>query len=62
MDDAHLIAAARHVENCPVAARMVERAEHWHWSSGRSCPLGILGKHAITRRNRRQKSHAPSIH
>ena len=31
MDDAHLIAAVRYVENNPVAAKMVERAEDWRW-------------------------------
>jgi putative transposase len=36
MDDRHLIAAVRYVENNPVAARMVERAEEWRWSSARS--------------------------
>lgn len=36
MDDAHLIAAVRYVENNPVAARMVARAEEWPWSSARS--------------------------
>ena len=36
MDDAHLIAAVRYVENNPVAARMVARAEDWPWSSARS--------------------------
>ena len=36
MDDAHLIAAIRYVENNPVAARIVERAEDWPWSSARS--------------------------
>lgn len=36
MDDAHLMAAVRYVENNPVAARMVDRAEHWPWSSARS--------------------------
>jgi putative transposase len=36
MDDGHLIAAVRYVENNPVAARMVERAEDWRWSSARS--------------------------
>ncbi len=29
MDDAHLLAAIRYVENNPVAAGMVERAENW---------------------------------
>lgn len=36
MDDAHLIAAARYVENNPVKAGLVENAEDWHWSSARS--------------------------
>lgn len=33
MDEAHLMAAVRYVENNPVAARMVERAGQWKWSS-----------------------------
>ena len=40
MDDAHLIAAVRYVENNPVAARMVARAEAWRWSSARSHVAG----------------------
>lgn len=36
MDDPHLMAAVRYVENNPVAARMVARAENWPWSSARS--------------------------
>ena len=36
MDDAHLMAAVRYVENNPVAAGMLERAEDWRWSSARS--------------------------
>jgi putative transposase len=36
MDDAHLVAAVRYVENNPVAARIVARAEDWRWSSARS--------------------------
>ena len=36
MDDAHLLAALRYVENNPVAARLVEQAEDWPWSSARS--------------------------
>jgi putative transposase len=36
MDDSHVIAAVRYVENNPVAARMVDRAENWPWSSARS--------------------------
>lgn len=41
MDDAHLIAAARYVENNPVKAGMVENAEDWRWSSARSHVLNI---------------------
>lgn len=36
MDDAHLIAAVRYVENNPVAAGMARRAEDWAWSSAAS--------------------------
>lgn len=36
MDKAHLMAAVRYVENNPVAAKMVERAEDYRWSSARS--------------------------
>jgi putative transposase len=36
MDDAHLIAAVRYVENNPVAARLVKEAGDWRWSSARS--------------------------
>jgi putative transposase len=36
MDEAHLMAAVRYVENNPVAAGMVSRAEEWRWSSARS--------------------------
>jgi putative transposase len=36
MDDAHLMVAVRYVENNPVAAQMVARAEEWRWSSARS--------------------------
>ena len=36
MYDAHLMAAVRYVENNPVAAGMLERAEDWRWSSARS--------------------------
>ena len=57
MDDAHLMAAMRYVENNPVAAKMVYVAEDWQWSSarshiaGRRCPddpltdVAALGKH-----------------
>ena len=36
MDDAHLMVAARYIENNPVAAKMVARAEDWPWSSARA--------------------------
>lgn len=46
MDDAHLMVAARYVENNPVAAGMVSRAEDWPWSSARA-HLG-LGEDGLT--------------
>jgi putative transposase len=36
MDDAHLMAATRYVENNPVAAGLVGCAEAWPWSSARA--------------------------
>jgi putative transposase len=36
MDDAHLMVALRYVENNPVKAGMVARAEDWRWSSARA--------------------------
>jgi putative transposase len=33
MDDAHLLACARYVEQNPVRARLVSRAQDWPWSS-----------------------------
>ncbi len=36
MDDAHLMRAIRYVENNPVAAGLVKRAEDWRWSSAAS--------------------------
>ena len=36
MDDAHLMAAVRYVENNPVAAKLMARAQDWPWSSARS--------------------------
>jgi putative transposase len=36
MDDAHLMTAIRYVELNPVKARLVRRAEDWHWSSARA--------------------------
>lgn len=54
MDDAHLMVAARYVENNPVAAGLVQRAEAWPWSSARAhiagradgfTDLAALGRH-----------------
>ena len=36
MDEAHLVNALRYVALNPVRARLVERAEHWRWSSTRA--------------------------
>jgi putative transposase len=36
MDDAHMMAAVRYVENNPVAAGVVAQAGDWPWSSARS--------------------------
>ena len=36
MDDAHLMPAVRYVEQNPVAARLVDAAGDWRWSSARS--------------------------
>lgn len=36
MDDPHLTVAARYIENNPVAAGLVERAQAWPWSSARA--------------------------
>ena len=44
MDDAHLMAAVRYVENNPVAAGMVEEAADWPWSSARSHVAGKRAK------------------
>lgn len=44
MDDAHLMAAVRYVENNPVAAGMVGAAEDWPWSSARSHLAGRRAK------------------
>lgn len=49
MDDAHLMAAVRYVENNPVAAKMAARAESWRWSSARS--------HIAGRRDERRSPH-----
>lgn len=45
MDAAHLMAAVRYVENNPVAARMVARAEQWKWSSAQSHVRGRRLQH-----------------
>lgn len=36
MDDAHLLACARYVEQNPVRARLVAQARAWRWSSARA--------------------------
>ncbi len=36
MDDAHALVAVRYVENNPVSAGLVARAEDWRWSSARA--------------------------
>ena len=41
MDDAHLMVAARYIENNPVKAGMVARAEDWRWSSARAHVDGL---------------------
>ncbi|MBS3930681.1 MAG: transposase [Sphingomonadales bacterium] len=46
MDDAHLMVAARYIENNPVKADMVEHAGDWTWSSARA-HLG-LGSDSLT--------------
>lgn len=54
MDDAHMMVAARYIENNPVKAGMVARAEDWRWSSatahvtGRAdglTDIAALGRH-----------------
>jgi putative transposase len=40
MDDPHLMIAVRYIENNPVAAGLVARAEDWRWSSARSHVAG----------------------
>lgn len=36
MDDAHMMVAARYIENNPVKAGIVQRAEEWRWSSAQA--------------------------
>lgn len=36
MDDAHMMVAARYIENNPVKAGLVKNAEDWRWSSARA--------------------------
>jgi putative transposase len=51
MDDAHMMHAARYIENNPVDAKMVEKAEDWRWSSARAhidkCDDGLTDWHAL---------------
>ncbi len=41
MDERHTLAAARYIELNPVRARLVERPEHWRWSSATAHLSGI---------------------
>jgi putative transposase len=41
MGDAHLVAAVRYIENNPVKAGLVARAEEWPWSSARAHATGL---------------------
>ncbi len=41
MDEGHLLVAARYVENNPVKAGLVARAEDWKWSSARAHIGGV---------------------
>ena len=43
MDEAHLLAAARHIAFNPVRARLAKRPEDWPWSSARR-HLGLAGR------------------
>ena len=36
MDDSHLMVAVRYIENNPIKAGLVDRAEEWRWSSARA--------------------------
>jgi putative transposase len=45
MDDAHLMAAVRYVENNPVAAGLVTNTADWPWSSARSHVKGRRARH-----------------
>lgn len=53
MDDAHMMVAARYIENNPVAAGLVGRAEDWPWSSARAHvdgrPDGLTDIEALAR-------------
>ncbi len=44
MDERHLVAAMRYVENNPVRANMVQRAQDYAWSSAKSHVHGIQDK------------------
>lgn len=40
-DEAHMMVAARYIENNPVAAGLVEQAQDWRWSSARAHVDGL---------------------
>ena len=48
-DDIHLYAAVRYVENNPVSARLVKKAEEYPWSSAKE-HLGIPVAQVITKK------------
>ncbi len=47
MDEAHLMAAVRHVSLNPVRARLVTRAQDWPWSSVRAHLAGVDDELAV---------------
>jgi putative transposase len=49
MDERHLLATVRYVENNPVVARMSAKAEQWRWSSATAHLKGRRG--SASRRN-----------
>jgi putative transposase len=48
-EERHLLTLLRYVESNPVRAGLVERAEHWPWSSLHQCPHVILTESPVRR-------------
>ena len=46
-EDEHLLIVLRYIERNPLRAALVERAEHWPWSSLRPAPCGETGPVAL---------------